>query len=104
MDNNHQKYEKIAIVWNVGISEDDEKYIKEWTGMRYADLVRLAQDREQWLNHDSPPSWRRRYLMMMMKLKKCYHYIDSAMEYEEYIWSKVKARTLKLSIAIFNIN
>ena len=22
--------------------------LKEWTGMKYEDLVRLAQDREQW--------------------------------------------------------
>ena len=28
MDNNHQKYEKIAIVWNVGISEDDENIME----------------------------------------------------------------------------
>ena len=114
MDNNHQKHETIAIVLNVGISEDDENIlgekktneevlemvdeqlyiiptikkrkityfghmirrnnipglilegplegkvsrggprtewmtnITEWTGMRYEQLVRLAQDREQW--------------------------------------------------------
>ena len=29
--------------------------ITEWTGMRYEDLVRLVQDREQW-SHDSQPS------------------------------------------------
>ena len=28
VDNNHQKYDKIAIVWNVGISEDDENTLE----------------------------------------------------------------------------
>ena len=41
--------------------------IKEWTGMRYDDVVRLAQDRERW-SHERPPSQRRRQLMMMMMM------------------------------------
>ena len=28
VDNNHQKYDKLAIVWNVGISEDDENILE----------------------------------------------------------------------------
>ena len=28
VDNNHQKYGNIAIVWNVGISEDDENILE----------------------------------------------------------------------------
>ena len=44
VDNNHQKYDKIAIVWNVGISEDDEnilegkenKWRSPYTGRRTA--------------------------------------------------------------------
>ena len=37
--------------------------MKDWTGMTYKDLVRFTQDREQRSEHDSPPSWRRQYLM-----------------------------------------
>ena len=43
VDNNHQKCDKIAIVWNVGISEDDENILEgkqnKWspnTGRRIA--------------------------------------------------------------------
>ena len=28
-EENHQKYDKIAIVWNVGISEDDENFLEK---------------------------------------------------------------------------
>ena len=40
--------------------------ITEWTGMRYEELVRLAQDRGAMEYHDSQPSQRRRHLIMMI--------------------------------------
>ena len=34
VDNNHQKYDKIAIVWNVGISEDYENILEKRKQMK----------------------------------------------------------------------
>ena len=34
VDNNHQKHETIAIVWNVGISEDDENILEKRKQMK----------------------------------------------------------------------
>ena len=33
-DKNHQKYDKIAIVWNVGISEDQENILEKIKQMK----------------------------------------------------------------------
>ena len=57
----------LELIWDVFQKKfrgvDDKINIKEWTGMRYDDLVRLAQDRE---NHDSPHSRRRHFRMMII--------------------------------------
>ena len=66
----------------------DDKYKTKWTGTRYEDLMRPAQDREKMENHDSLPSRRRRHLMMTMKKDmhevKCLNGV-----YQNTLWQSV---------------